>query len=204
MNLPARWEVIAQQSAGFESALKVGEFPLLVPNYLLKTPQDLRNNAGPSSFISKAAKGVKPGAKISPRLKTSMLPSWRETWTKAEDWLPVLKGQEDILQRGLGAGFCAHYGYPLEVVVDVDEMASSHGTFGSMWMEQVNMWLASLNEASIPPPDTIEFVNSFGRVDKMVRIPPKKQVKKQVPRPAKTSLPLPTKYNQQSSSEFPI
>ena len=38
----------------------------------------------------------------------------------------------------------------------------------------------------------------------MVRIPPKKQVKKQVPRPAKTSLPLPTKYNRQSSSEFPI
>ena len=111
MNLPARWEIIAQQSAGFESALKVGEFPPLVPNYLLKTPQDLRNNTGPSSFISKAAKGVKPGAKILPRLKTSPLPSWCETWTKAEDWLPVLKGQEDILRRGLGAGFCAHHGY---------------------------------------------------------------------------------------------
>ena len=61
MNLPARWEIIAQQSAGFTSTLKAGGFPLLVPNYLLKTPQDLRNNAGPSSFASKAAKGVKPG-----------------------------------------------------------------------------------------------------------------------------------------------
>ena len=30
------------------------------------------------------------------------------------------------------------------------------------------MWLASLNEASIPPPDTIEFVNTYGHVDKMV------------------------------------
>ena len=135
MNLPARREIIAQQSAGFKTALKAGEFPPLVPNYLLKTPQDLRNNAGPSSFISKAAKGVKPGAKISPRLKTSMLPSWPETWTKAEDWLPVLKGQEDVLRRGLGAGFHTHYGYPLEVIVDVDEMASSHGAFGSMRME---------------------------------------------------------------------
>ena len=217
MNLPVRREIIAQQSAGFTSALKAGGFPLLVPNYLLKTPQDLRNNAGPSSFASKAAKGVKPGAKILPRLKTSPLPSWCETWMTAEDWLPVPKGQEDVLQWGLGAGFCAHYGYPLEVVVDVDEMASSHGAFGSMQMERVNSWLAKLNEASIPPLDTIEFVNSFGRVDKMVRIPPKKQVEKQAPKPAKTSLPLPTKYSKnfrqspklsptkrQSSSEFPI
>ena len=76
------------------------------------------------------------------------------------------------------------------------------------------MWLASLNEASIPPPDTIEFVNSFGCVDKMIQIPPKKQVEKQAVKPAKTSLPLPTKYlrqspklspiKRQSSSEFPI
>ena len=109
MNLPARWEIIAQQSAGFKSALKAGGFPPLVPNYLLKNPQDLRNNAGPSSFASKAAKGVTPGAKILPRLKTSPLPSWCETWTKAEDWLPVPKGQEDILRQGLGAGFHAHY-----------------------------------------------------------------------------------------------
>ena len=152
-----------------------------------------------------------------PRLETSPLPSWNETWTKAEDWIPVPKGQEDVLQRGLGAGFCAHYGYPLEVVVDVDEMASSHGTFRSSQMERVNMWLARLNETSIPPLDTIDFVNSFGRVDKMVHIPPKKQVEKQVPKPAKTSLPLLTKYSKnfrqspklshikrQSSSEFPI
>ena len=77
MNILARREVIANQSAGFISALKAGGFPPLVPNYLLRTPQDLRNNAGLSSFASKAAKGVKPGAKILPRLKTSPLPSWR-------------------------------------------------------------------------------------------------------------------------------
>ena len=176
MNLPVRWEIIANQSAGFKSALKAGGFPLLIPNYLLKTPQDLRNNAGLSSFTQKAAKGVTPGAKISPRLKMSPLPSWRETWTKAEDWLPVPKGQEDVLRQGLGPGFHVQYGYPLEVTVDVDEMASSHGTFGSMWMERVNRWLADIRDTCIPLPDTIEFVNSFGRVDKMVRIPPKQQV----------------------------
>ena len=64
----------------------------------------------------------------------SPLPSWHETWTKAEDWLLVPKGQEDVLWRGLGAAFHAQYGHPLEVIVDVDEMASSHGAFGSMEM----------------------------------------------------------------------
>ena len=90
------------------------------------------------------------------------LPSWRETWKKAEDWLPVPKGREDVLWWGLGAGFHAQYRHPLKVIVDVDEMASSHGVFGSMQMEQVNKWLASLDSASIPPPDTIEFVNAYG------------------------------------------
>ena len=137
MNILTRREVIANQSAGFTSALKAGGFPPLVPNYLLRTPQDLRNNAGPSSFASKAAKGVQPGAKISPRLKTSSLPSWNETWTKAEDWVPVPKGQEDVLRRSLGSGFRAHYGYPFQVIVDVDEMASSHGASGSLRMERV-------------------------------------------------------------------
>ena len=206
MNILDCRNIITQESADFRSALKANGFPLLVPGHFLKTAQDLRNNASPS-YISKAAKGVKPGAKISPRYTMPLLPSWCETWTKAEDWLPVLKGQEDILWWGLGAGFCAQYRHPLEVkVVDVDEMASSHGTFGSMWMERVNMWLASLEEASIPPPDTIEFVNAYGRVDKMIQIPPKvKQVEKQAKKkPAKSSPPLPTKYLRQSSSEFPI
>ena len=39
MNIPASREVIANQSAGFTSALKAGGFPPLVPNYLLKTPK---------------------------------------------------------------------------------------------------------------------------------------------------------------------
>ena len=128
MNIPDHWNIIAQESADFRSVLKVGSFPLLVPRHFLKTAQDLRNNASPS-YVSKAAKGVKPGAKISPRHKTSPLPSWHETWLKAEDWLPVPKGQEDVLQQGLGAGFHVQYGHPLKVIIDVDEMASSHGAF---------------------------------------------------------------------------
>ena len=167
MNVPDHRSIIAQEAADFRSALKAGGFPPLVPGHFLKSAQPLRNNAGPS-YVSKAAKGVKPGAKISPRYKTSPLPSWRETWMKAEDWLPVPKGQEYVLRQGLGTGFRTQYGHPLEVIIDVDEKASSHGTFGSMQMEQVNMWLASLESASIPLLDTIEFVNAYGCVDKMI------------------------------------
>ena len=75
-----------------------------------------------------------------------------------------------------------------------------------MQMEQVNTWLASLESASIPPPDTIEFVNTYGHVDKMIQVPPKltkteKQTKRKSTAP---SPPLPTKYLWQLSSKFPI
>ena len=141
-----------------------------------------------------------------PRHSTSLLLSWHETWNKAEDWLPVPKSQEDVLWRRLGAGFHAHYGYPLKIVVDVDEIASSHGASGSMQMERVNTWLASLESASIPPLDTIEFINSYGRVDKMFRLPPKQgDTPRKVYRKSVVPSPsLPPKCLQQSSSKFPI
>jgi hypothetical protein len=94
----------ASLKAGNNSPLVSGNFPPLVPSHFLKTQDDARKNAGPS-FSSIAAKGVKPGAKISPRSLSSLLPSWGETWTKAKDWVPVPLGQEDLLWRGLGCGF---------------------------------------------------------------------------------------------------
>ena len=163
-----RVEADPKEVADFRSTLKASGFPLLIPRHFLQNAQDLRNSAGLSSYVSKGAKGVKPGAKISPRHSMSLLPSWHETWMKAEDWLPVLKSQEDILWWRLGAGFHAHYGYPLEIIVDVDEMASSHGASRSMQIERVNTWLARIEQACIPPPDTIEFVNTYGCVDKMI------------------------------------
>jgi hypothetical protein len=90
--------------AGNNSPLVSSNFPPLVPSHFLKTQDDARKNAGPS-FSSIAAKGVKPGTKISLRSPSSSLPSWSETWTKNEDWVLVPPGQEDLLQRGLGSGF---------------------------------------------------------------------------------------------------
>jgi hypothetical protein len=90
------------------SPLMSGNFPPLVPSHFLKTQDDARKNAGPS-FSSIAAKGVKPGAKILPRSPLSSLPSWSETWMKAEDWFLVPEGQEDLLWRGLGSGFCVQF-----------------------------------------------------------------------------------------------
>jgi hypothetical protein len=98
----------ASLKARNNSPLVSSNFQLLVPSHFLMTQEDAWKNAGPS-FSSIAAKGVKPGAKILPRSLSSLLPSWSETWTKIEDWLPVPKGQEDVLWRGLGCGFHAQF-----------------------------------------------------------------------------------------------
>jgi hypothetical protein len=104
-----------------------GNFPPLVPSHFLKTQDDACKNASPS-FSSIAAKGVKPGAKISLRSPMSLLPSWSETWMKNEDWVLVPPGQEDLLQRGLGSGFRVQFAGALwEGICEVDEMASRDG-----------------------------------------------------------------------------
>jgi hypothetical protein len=120
----------ASLKAGNNSPLVSDNFPPLVPSHFLKTQDDARKNAGPS-FSSIAAKGVKPGAKISLRSPSSLLPSWNETWTKDEDWVLVPPGQEDLLRRGLGRGFHAQYSGALwEGICEVDEMASGDGASG--------------------------------------------------------------------------
>jgi hypothetical protein len=65
----------ASLKAGNNSPLVSSNFPPLIPSHFLKTQDDARKNAGPS-FSLIAAKGVKPGAKISPRSPLSSLPSW--------------------------------------------------------------------------------------------------------------------------------
>jgi hypothetical protein len=127
--------------AGNNSPLVSGNFPPLVPSHFLKTQDDARKNAGPS-FSSIAAKGVKPGAKISPRSPSSLFPSWNETWMKDEDWVLVPKGQEDILRRGLGSGFHAQFSGALwEGIREVDEMASGDGASGDFQLGLMKRWL---------------------------------------------------------------
>jgi hypothetical protein len=164
--------------AGNNSPLVSGNFPPLVPSHFLKTQDDARKNAG-LSFSSIAAKGVKPGAKILPRSPTSSLPSWGETWMKAEDWFLVPEGQEDLLRRGLGCGFRAQYlGALWEGICEVDEMASRDGASGDFRLGLMKRWLkeqAILQElvrkgdlkCSVNLPEFIELIDALGNVDKM-------------------------------------
>jgi hypothetical protein len=158
--------------AGNNSPLVSGNFPPLVPSHFLKTQDDARKNAGPS-FSSIAAKGVKPGAKISLRSLSSSLPSWSETWTKNEDWVLVLPGQEDLLQRGLGSGFRVQFAGDLwEGICEVDEMAPRNGASGDFWLGLVKRWLkeqeqALIRELVVYPPEYIELIGASGQVDKM-------------------------------------
>jgi hypothetical protein len=196
------------------SPLVSGNFPPLVPSHFLKTQDDARKNAGPS-FSSIAAKGVKPGAKISPRSPSSLLPSWSETWTKAEDWFLVPEGQEDLLRRGLGSGLRVQFSGALwEGICEVDEMASRDGASGDFRLGLMKRWLkeqAIIQElvrkgdlkCSVKPPEFIEFIDTLGNVDKMYRLPNRRGIpitstKKRSPAP-----PSPPKLNPSSSSEFP-
>jgi hypothetical protein len=153
------------------SPLVSGNFPLLVPNHFLMTQDDARKNAGPS-FSSIAAKGVKPGAKLSPRSPLSSLPSWSETWTKASDWVLVLPGQEDLLWRGLGSGFRAQFSGALwEGICEADEMASKDGASGDIRLVLMEQWLkeqaiiqklvrSKKPKCSVNPPKFIELIGA--------------------------------------------
>jgi hypothetical protein len=202
----AHKKLVWEQSATFREALTKDSFPLLIPSYFLKDARDCKNNAGPSSFLNIAAKGCKPGAKHMPRSPLPPPCSWRETSTTAKDWLPISKNEEDICQWRLGAGFRAQYGTSWEVHDEVDVMAPGDGAFGTTQMgveEQVNSWLASLCKNSIAPPDTIEFINAYGQVDKMYQLPKKTKTPKRVFRKSSQPPPSPPKPFWTSSPEFP-
>jgi hypothetical protein len=186
-----------------------GNFPPLVPSHFLKTQDDARKNAGPS-FSSIAAKGVKPGAKISLRSPSSSLPSWSETWTKNEDWVLVPPGQEDLLQRGLGSGFRVQFAGALwEGICEVDEMASRDGASGDFQLGLVERWLKEqalireLVDCSVYPPEYIELIGASGKVDKMYRLASRKQKPATPPKKRSPAPPSPPKLVPSSSSEFP-
>jgi hypothetical protein len=204
----------ASLKARNNSPLVSGNFPLLVPSHFLKTQDDTRKNAGPS-FSLIAAKGVKPGAKILPRSPSSSFPSWSETWMKAEDWVLVPPGQEDLLRRGLGCGFRAQFSGALwEGICEVDEMASRDGASGDFWLGLMKRWLKEQAiiqklvrngdlECSVNPPEFIELIDAYGNVDKMYRLPNRKNIHVTSPRKRSPALPSPPKLNPSSSSEFP-
>ena len=97
---------------------------------------------------------------------------------KAEDWLPVLPGQEDLFWRSPGGAYWAQYNLPSNAVTFGGDrtMAWEYGPSGHISLEQVKSWLARLEQACIPPPDTIEFVNAYSTVVKMVRRPYEKRI----------------------------
>jgi hypothetical protein len=195
--------------AGNNSPLMSGNFPPLVPSHFLKTQDDARKNTGPS-FSSIAAKGVKPGAKISLRSLSSSLPSWSETWTKNEDWVLVPPGQEDLLQRGLGSGFRVQFAGALwEGICEVDEMAPRNGTSGDFQLGLVERWLKEqalireLVDCSVYLPEYIELIGASGQVDKMYRLANRKDKPATPPKKRSPAPPSPPKLYPLSSSEFP-
>ena len=124
------------------------DFPALVPNLYLLLDEDRCKQAGPS-YSNIAAQNVAAGSKISPRSNRFSSYSWKETSTKAEDWLPVLLHQEDLFWRSPGGAYQAQYNLPGNAVTFGRNrtMAWEYGPSGHISLEQVNSWLASLKQA---------------------------------------------------------
>jgi hypothetical protein len=132
-----------------------------------------------------------------------------------KDWVPVPLGQEDLLWRGLGCGFCAQYSGALwEGICEVDEMASRDGASGDFRLGLMKRWLkeqAIVQElvrngdlkCSVNPPEFIEFIDALGNVDKMYRLPNRKNAPVTPPKKCSPAPPSPPKLVPSSSSEFP-
>jgi hypothetical protein len=138
------------QVKDYRNSLKKGKTASFVPEHFLLTQEDKKKNSGPS-YATIATKGVKPGAKIMPRSLKSLLPSWNETWTKIEDWLPLPHVESHVLKKELHGGWHASYmpesyGQAADGVVCMGEI---NGIPGALQVQRVNSWLKSLEQNSV-------------------------------------------------------
>ena len=148
------------------------QFPPLVPCQFLRSPQDQKMNSGSSkSFSHIATKGIKNGSKQSFRSKESSLPSWSETWTMPADWFSVPENEKNISPTQNLLAFRATFpvNMPWSVVNEDDDVEMGQGRRNGrdMMGKRVLKWLASSDECSIDAPESIEFINAYGKVDCM-------------------------------------
>jgi hypothetical protein len=101
-----------------------------------------------------------------------------------------------------------------EGIHEVDEMASGDGASGDFWLGLMERWLkeqAILQElvrigdlkCSVNPPEFIELIDALGNVDKMYRLPNRKDAPVTSPKKRSPAPPSPPKLVPSSSSEFP-
>ena len=112
------------------------DFPALIPDLYLLSDEDRCKQAS-LSYSNIAARNVAAGSKISPRSSRFSAYSWKETSTKAEDWLPVSPCQEDLFWRLPGGAYQAQYNLPANAVSSGGHrtMAWEYGPSGHISLE---------------------------------------------------------------------
>ena len=147
------------------------QFPALIPSQFLWSTEDKKMNTSSSSYSKVAQKGIKNGSKQLFRSEAFANASWNETSMKSQDWFPLPLNEENIsASRNLQA-FRAMYpvNVPWKVINEDDDMAL--GEAGQNGREvtgkRVLRWLTSLDEYSIDKPESIEFINTYGSVDRL-------------------------------------
>ena len=128
-------------------------------------------STGSSSYSNVAQKGIKNGSKQLFRSEAFANASWNETSTTSQDWFPLPLNEENISQTRNLQAFRATYlvNIPWKVINENDDMAL--GEAGQNGREvtgkRVLQWLTSLDEYSIDKPESIEFINTYGSVDRL-------------------------------------
>ena len=127
-------------------------------------------NTSSSSYSNVAQRGIKTGSKQSFRSEAFANASWNETSTTSQDWFHLPLNEENISPSRNLSAFRAIYkvDVPWKVINEDDDMALGEARRNGREVtgKQVLQWLASLDECSIEKPESIDFIDAYGCVNR--------------------------------------
>ena len=127
-------------------------------------------NSGSSLYSNVAQKGIKTGSKQSFRSEAFANASWTETSTTSQDWFSQPPNEKNISSLQNLSAFRAVYpvNIPWKVIDEDDDMALGEARRNGRDVtgKRVLRWLTSLEECSIEKPESIDFIDAYGCVNR--------------------------------------
>ena len=127
-------------------------------------------NSGSSSYSNVAQKGITTGSKQSFRSKAFEDATWNETSTTSQDWFSQPPNEKNISPSRNLLAFRAVYPVhiPWMVINEDDDMALGEARQNGREVigKRVLQWLTSIDEYSIDKPESIDFIDAYGCVNR--------------------------------------
>ena len=131
-------------------------------------------NSSSSSYSNVAQKGIKTGSKQSFRSEAFANASWNETSMTSQDWFSQLPYEKNISPSRNLSAFRTIYlvNIPWTVINEDDDMALGEARRNGREVtgKRVLEWLTSIDECSIDKPESIEFIDAYGLVNRKFNI----------------------------------